>query len=220
MLTRLRLLTAAGLLAALGAGCGDDSSAENGKESSSSDESADVRVTRPATPTGLENLFQSLVEDMRAGNDQKVTDTLAELALPAPDTYFETLFESAVAKRVNAGYREQAEHLGELTEVLRAQLDKGRDRIAVERFDDPDDPRAVGFQSIALVEMKEKTPLYSVRLLASGEDTGFHVWSFVHDGEAFRWVGKLRGIREGLGDEERKKLELRREMAQKIAPAK
>jgi len=33
-----------------------------------------------------------------------------------------------------------------------------------------------------------------VRLRKDGEGEGFHLWSFIHDGDSFRWVGKLKAI--------------------------
>ena len=163
-------------------------------------------------------LVTSLISDVLAGNGQRADEALAALALPDAKEYFKLHFDDGVADRLTKTYDEAAEHLPELSDVLKTELDKGRTKAVVEAFDDPDDRKAVGFQSIALREMRNPTPVYSVRLVGKDDETGsFHIWSFVHDGKAFRWVGKMANVRTDINDKEKKILELRIERAHQLA---
>lgn len=198
------------LLAALA--CGDEEEKPSGE-----DDPAEVpTVSSPATKEGLASLFRSLTEDLRAGNDDRVREKLLALALPAPEEFFSAHFPNDIAARLASSYSEKAEHLGEIGDVVRTQLDKGHTQVLAEKFDQQEDANAVGYQNLALKQMSEVTPLYSVRLVSKGEDTGFHIWSFAHDGRQFRWVGKLKEVKPGLSEDKQRILELRLRDSRKL----
>lgn len=194
------------------AACGDDkpASGEDGTGAPA------PTVSAPATEDGLASVFRSLLEDIRAGNNARIDEQLSALALPDAKAFFAAHFPEDMAARLASDYADKATHLPEIADLLRTQLDKGRDQIAVEKFDAQEDPRALGYQNLALKQMTDRIPIYSVRVVAQGESVGFHLWSFVHDGSQFRWVGKLKGVKPGLEGDKDRLLELRLEEARRL----
>jgi len=194
------------------AACGDEkpSSGEDGTNA------AAPTVSAPATEDGLASVFRSLLEDIRAGNNAHIDEQLRSLALPDPAGFFAAHFPAEMATRLAEDYTGKTSHLVEIADLLRSQLDKGRDRIVVEKFDAQEDPRALGYQNLALKQMTDRIPLYSVRIVGQGEDAGFHLWSFIHDGGQFRWVGKLKDVKPGMDADKDRLLELRLEEARRL----
>ncbi len=193
--------------------CGDESP----KDSDTSDDTRPKpEVSVPATTEALTVLFRTMLEDVRSGNDKRVGEALTSMTIGDPAAFFAEHFPEEVAKQLAADYPAKAEHLPELGAVLRSQLDKGRDQIVVEKFDNPDDGKAVGYQSAALKAMTTKTTLYSVRLRPKNREQGFHLWSFVHDGSRFRWVGKLRAILPTSDSRQDRLLQLRVDRAAQV----
>src|SRR5688572_10336674 len=135
-----------------------------------------------------------LLAAVRAGDQDRAQTLAASLELPDPDAWFEQHFPPEIAARLAAEYAPLRGRVGELSARLRDLLAAGNTLLAVERFDDPGNVDATGYQSLALRAMTHDAPLYSVRLRKDGEGEGFHIWSFIHDGESFRWIGKLRAI--------------------------
>jgi hypothetical protein len=167
----------------------------------------------PDTEEALKNLMTSLASDVRSGNGDRAAETLQNLALPKPRDFFMALYSDAIVDRLVEDYGDAREHLPELADIIRGQLDKGRATVVVESFDDPNDRKSVGYQSIALREMRNRKALYSVRLVGKEDGDSFHIWSFMHDGEGFRWVGKLLRVKADIPKKSRKRLELRTEQS-------
>lgn len=147
------------------------------------------------TTAGLEQLIRELgTADTPA---PRASDLLASLELPTADAWFQTHFGPDAAAVLVKEYREVVPHLPELGEFIREMFAAERTRLLVERFDGPDDTAAVGYQKITLAVAKAPLALYSVRLRGQRDDDVFHLWSFVHDGTTFRWIGKLSVLATG-----------------------
>lgn len=171
-------------------GCGDD----DGDEPAGKPSAPVARIRYPDGVDGLEKLAGDLLGAAAADRRQPARLLAASLELPDPRTWFEGHFAPEVAARLTAEYEPMRGRTSELASLLTALAAEGRTLVAVERFDDPDSPEATGYQALALRAMTTKTPLYSLRLRKDGEGEGFHLWSLVHDGDSFRWVGKLKAI--------------------------
>jgi hypothetical protein len=131
--------------------------------------------------------------------DATATPALADsLNLPDPLAFFSAHFPLDVAARLADEYRAQPPGLGRF---LAAQKADGRTELRVEKFERADDPDAVGYQEHALAAMTTPIPLYSLRLRAPGQRNGRHVYSFVHDGGQWRYVGPMKQVKPGLADD-------------------
>jgi hypothetical protein len=87
--------------------------------------------------------------------------------------------------------------IGWLARHIKGRIESGLVSIRAERFDAPDEPEAVGYQSAALRRMARRVPLYSVRFATPDGKKTWHVWSFVHHQGTFRYVGKMRRVADG-----------------------
>jgi hypothetical protein len=158
-------------------------------------------------PTGAETAdprAEALRQDIRAivdaiarGDERTARSRAGELAMPRAGAWFAETF-GAAGERIAAEYDPLAGQLPQLVDALRPWVSAGPVDIAVERFADPADPGATGYQAAALAAMERRVPLYSVRLTASAGDAGasgvYHLWSFVDVDGRFRWVGKMRPL--------------------------
>ncbi len=170
--------------------CGDD----DGDGSAAAKAAPVARITFASGVSGLESFMTELVSAVRAGDQDRAQTLAASLELPDPTAWFEQHFPPEVATRLVAEYEPLRGRVAEVTARLQDLLAGGSTLLAVERFDDPANADATGYQSLALRAMTHDIALYSVRLRKDGEGEGFHIWSFIHDGESWRWIGKLRAI--------------------------
>ncbi len=145
------------------------------------------------TAKGLTKMTTELLAALENGNARG--DTLvASLVLPAHDAWFKHTFGEERGVAAAKEYAPQSAGIGQMKQLLRTLIAAGQTTVTVERFDSPNDPASIGYQNRALGLMKQRTPLYSVRLVKPGQRTGFHLWSFVYHKSGFRWVGRLRAL--------------------------
>jgi len=174
------------LVAALAAhGCGGD------------DAGAEVQPRPAGYADGVDGLTR-LIGDLLAAASQHQRDRgaaiAASLELPEPPRWFAAHFAPALAGRLARDYAALHGHFVEIADQIALLSTQGRILVTVERFDDPDAGDATGYQSLALRAMTDRVSLYSVRMRKDGEGEGFHMWSFIHDGTGFRWIGKLKAV--------------------------
>lgn len=188
--------------------CGNGS--HSSKDSSSYADSTD----------GLHKLIADLVDRARDGHEDKARELARKLKLPDPRAWFVAHFGTPLGEQLARNYEKVSDSIDQLVPLLAKLRGAGYDKIVVERFDKPDDPASVAYQSMALKKMDERTPLYSVRMVKTGEARGFHLWSFVYADDGFRWVGKMTAVADGSSSAtEHDKNELRlRELGQAKAP--
>ena len=166
------------------AACGDDSSAS--KTNGAGD-------TYEPTRRDLERLGNELFAAIAAEDVSRAEAIAESLRLPDHQAWFADHFGDDNAARLTAEYEPSARALTQLVVLFGELAENGQTEIAAERFDEVGDSASVGYQRIAMEAMKNKTPLYSMRIRKPGADDVFHLWSFVHD-DGFRWVGKLRSL--------------------------
>jgi hypothetical protein len=120
------------------------------------------------------------------------------LVLPDPLAFFSAHFPLEVAARLADEYKAQPPGLAAF---LATQKKQGRTELRVEKFERADDPDAVGYQEHALAAMTAPIPLYSLRLRAPGQRNGRHLYSFVHDGGQWRYLGPMKQVKAGLAED-------------------
>jgi len=151
-----------------------------------------VDPSYPDTVEGLESLMGSLVQALRNDDRHERARLLLSLQLPAAEGWFREVFGPELGPALFLEHEPQRSGIGWLATHIENRVEAGLASIRVERFDDPDLPGAVGYQSAALGKMQRRVPLYSVRFAAQDGLKSWHVWSFVHHNGTFRYVGKMR----------------------------
>lgn len=150
----------------------------------------------PANGAGLQSLLNDLLEARQAGDADKTYTLTESLRLRDYETWFTEHFGPKLGPTLAADYKIQFDDIQLLADTLQKRRDNGRSQINVERFEGPEDTSATGYQVRALRAMKPPVPLYSVRLVDDDGKKAFHIWSFIHDGKSFRYVGKMKPIAE------------------------
>lgn len=192
-------------LLVLAAGCsgsGDGGAAHSGSGSAKANVAdgaaasidAGAQVRYPATDDGLKSLIDDLVAARAAKDDDRAYQLTASLRLEDYKTWFAEQFGDALGAKLASDYERQQGDIGLLVGTLAELRADGRTKTEIEKFDSAADQKAVGYQSKALAKMKRKVPLFSVRLHAPGDERSFHVWSFIHLGGTFRYVGKMKAV--------------------------
>lgn len=148
----------------------------------------------PANAAGLKALLTELLEARKAGDADKSYVLTESLRLRDYETWFTERFGAKRGPELAADYKKQFDDIQLLADTVQSLRDNGRTEINVEHFEGPEDSRATGYQVRALRAMQPPVPLYSVRLVDDKGKNSFHIWSFVHDGKSFRYVGKMKPI--------------------------
>lgn len=146
------------------------------------------------TISGLERLMRDLRVAIVADDENQSALLLASLRLPEADTWMKQVFGDELGAQLSDEYKPQQEEIGLLAEVLAEQFEQGLTEVEGYRFRTPDVLSATGYQSAALKKMTTQVALYSARLYSPDRSRTFHLWSFVHEENSFRYVGKLRSV--------------------------
>lgn len=141
------------------------------------------------TPAALRKTLDRLVG---APDPSSEAQLAKDLVLEDPSAFFTRTFGAEVGARLATSYQAESARVASFAKIIRLnQINHGRHKTIIEEFTDPEDPRATGLQARALAAMSEPTPLYSVRFTALKKSGELHLFSFVHDGVRFRYVGPL-----------------------------
>lgn len=146
------------------------------------------------TISGLTLFMRDLRVAIMSNDEPAVGLMVASLRLKSPELWMTKTFGEDLGNALTEQYMPQSEEIGLLVEVLKEQYDAGLVEVDVGRFQTKDNPSATGYQSAALGKMLSAVPLYSVRLVTADRKKSFHIWSFVHENESFRFIGKLRSV--------------------------
>ncbi len=194
----------AGALLSTGLACGNAEPEPAAKEKpSTSEKNTDTgqppKKSKPKlvhfedTNSGLTRLMRTLRVAIESDDEAKTVSLLGSLRLSDAKLWMKTTFGETLGKTLAVTYAEQSGEIGVLAALLKEQFKLGRTEILVDRFESSDDLKATGYQRAALNKMQTRTALYSVRFRSTDGTQSFHIWSFVHNNESFRYVGKLRG---------------------------
>lgn len=186
-------------------GCGGDDGKDNSSGGASED--AGARAAGDAAPeepgpveyenneAGLTKLFDDLLVALRSDTGEKTAARLVHsLILPDHEGWFSDNFSSKRRLRgLNEDYEQLKADIGHLALTLRGYVGKNQTKVRVAKFSQGKTDGAVGYQIKALAMTTNKQlELWSVRL--SGEDSVYHVWSFVYVDGTFRYIGKLKSL--------------------------
>lgn len=150
-----------------------------------------VKDSYPDHVDGLRDLMADLVRAHRRDVADARARAAEVLALPAAADWFAKRFGAEVGKHLAHEYQVYGHGFEEFPRLVTEQGEKhGRKQFVVERISSPADPKAFGFQARALEAMTEAVPLYTFRLRGEGK-ADFILYSFVHDGVTFRYVGRM-----------------------------
>ena len=147
-----------------------------------------------ANGAGLKQLLTDVLEARGAKQDDRTYVLTESLRLRDYESWFKERFGPKRGPELAADYKIQFDDIEQLAVTLEKLRGNGRTQISVEKFEGPEDSAATGYQVAALRAMKPPVPLYSVRLKNADGKKSFHIWSFVHDGKSFRYVGKMKPI--------------------------
>ncbi len=153
--------------------------------------------TTPAgeSPEALQKTFEKLLTAAKAKNEPTGKAVTQGFVLPKSEAAFSRIFGEEKGAVLAAEYADNVEEwLATLERKVWAAVEEGQTQVKVDRFDAPDPERATPLQNKALAAMKQKVPLYSVRLLRPGEETGLHLYSFAYLDGGFRYLGKMQPI--------------------------
>lgn len=149
---------------------------------------------------GLKKLFRDMLGGI-ADRDRRFTEHLARsLVLSEPSAFFKQTFGTRLGEALHAEYEPLTPDFASMANLLLQLYRDGQTRFVVERFTDPKDQAATGYQALALDKMRKATALYSVRAVTADSERSFHIWSFVYQRGYFRWIGKTRAAAEGEPD--------------------
>lgn len=215
-----RILTkgilATGMLTCFVAGCGQNSQTAGSEgQTSTTAETTSNTTTAGNTPSsdtttqastkgkypdstdGLKRLIGDILAATKAGDKEKAATLVKDLMLTNHEAWFKQSFGDDKGAKLSEDY---AKSLGEFepsaSQLFAGMVEKGQTNIQVSRFQKAGDPKAVGLQNDALKAMKSPVALYSVRMLQPGKDLGMHLWSFVYVDGAFRFIGKMSGLKD------------------------
>ena len=150
----------------------------------------------PDTMEAFHARIEQLLAAVRSGDDAKAEADARELLLPDPKAWFAHAFgkEHPRLALLAKEYAAKAEQVPSLPMAIRERLRAGQDQVLTERFVDPSDDLATGYQAIALRAVTKPIGLYSLRLLKPDADSGWHLWSFAHVDGRFRFVGQMLSL--------------------------
>jgi hypothetical protein len=150
-----------------------------------------VKDAYPATVAGLRDMMADFVRAHRRNETEARSRAEAVLALPGAAGWFNAHFPGAAAKHLLSEYQIYGHGYAEFPRLVADQGFKhGRKTFVVDVISGAGDPKAIGFQARALEAMTRKVPLYTFRLSGEGK-ADFVLYSFVHEGGTFRYVGRL-----------------------------
>ena len=201
---RVRRLVVLSISLALAAGCGKkkkEKADEAGKPTATAPgEKPPVEKVKPPksivaesypdTVNGLRDMMADLVRAHQRSPAKAQTTAESKLALQAPEAWFTEHFGEA-GKHLLSEYKIYGHGFAEFPRMINDQGSKyGRKTFVVDRISTATDSKATGFQARALEAMKKPVPLYTFRLRGEGK-SDFVLYSFIHDGATFRYVGRM-----------------------------
>jgi hypothetical protein len=150
----------------------------------------------PETNAGLHQLMQDILNAADAKDVRTLLTLTQSLTLPKPREWFERVFGAEVGARLADEHERELKGAAEGFARLFLQIREPKKMtIEVVRVEAADDVNAKPFQVLALSDMKNPVPLYTVILRQPGRPGSITIWSIVYVDGAFRTAGKMAAIR-------------------------
>lgn len=146
------------------------------------------------TAASFEQFARDLVTTIKE-DDRDAYDALTkDFALPDAKAWFEKTFGPEAGARLHAEYeampmKDWSKGWPELRKMI---VDQQRGTLATSRHTSAEDDMATGHQANALRAMKQPVALYRIQLTRADGEKSFTLWSFVHEGGTFRFIGKTK----------------------------
>jgi hypothetical protein len=147
----------------------------------------------PDTTAGLQKLIEDAIAAVKAGESDKATAMAKAMILPNHEAWFKKTFGDDMGGKLAEDYTKMGPTLETaLPKLLAARIKDGRTFASAVKIESADDKEATGAQRKAIESMKEKVPLYTVRLGKAPGESGFTLWSFAFVDGQFRLIGKTQ----------------------------
>jgi len=159
-----------------------------------SKKSTAVNTTYKDTAASFDQFAQDFIGTIKNNKKSEFDAIVSTFDLPDAKAWFDKTFGPEAGPRLYAEYeanpmKDWKRGWPELREMI---VDQGRDTIATSRHDSPDDEMATGHQANAIRAMKTPVALYRIQLTRPDGEKSFTLWSFVHEGGKFRFIGKTK----------------------------
>lgn len=157
-----------------------------------------VKTHAPTTSPDREGLRVTIETIIKLNAEGKTGPAIAlakQLELKDPQAFFSDYYDAKTAKRLTDEYNSKPIKLYALPNALALQgKTHGRKTILTDVHTQPKDPSSTLLQHLAIYKAKKPIKLYTLRLVQEKAQTGFALWSFIHDGSGFKYLGKMRHI--------------------------
>jgi hypothetical protein len=158
-----------------------------------------VNTTYSDTAASFDQFAQELIGSVKNNKRGEFDAIVSKLDLPDAKGWFDKTFGPEAGPRLLAEYeanpmKDWKRGWPELRKLI---VDEGRDTIATSRHDSADDEMATGHQANAIRAMKTPVALYRIQLTRPDGEKSFTLWSFVHEGGKFRFIGKTKKSKAG-----------------------
>ncbi|MEJ7598788.1 MAG: hypothetical protein WKG01_12845 [Kofleriaceae bacterium] len=154
------------------------------------------------TAASFDQFAQELITAVKDDNKSEFAAIVSKLDLTDPKGWFDKTFGPEAGPRLFAEY--EANPMKDwkrgYPELRKLVVDQGRDTITTSRHDSASDEMATGHQSNALRAMKQPVALYRIQLTRPDGEKSFTLWSFVHQDNQFRFIGKTKQVTAGEVD--------------------
>ncbi len=148
----------------------------------------------PADRDGLRALVHDILSAQQAGDSAQAHRLANSLTLRDPDAWFGAHFSPDMARRLVADFHKSQRPLYAMADAIAQEHNLGKRDLIIGQHSRPGDLDSNLLQHLALQAMTDLTPLYTVRLVTPGDAVGFALWSFIHDGQGFRYVGRMAAV--------------------------
>ena len=146
-----------------------------------------------ADRAGLRKLFESIIAAHQRGELAVAQAMARQLELPDPGGFFASRFGAQRGAALTRELERSPLKLYALPKAMASEHTRGRKVLLTDELISEQDEGATYTQHLALKldQGQPKLKLYTLRMAREREEDGFALWSFIHDGQQFRYVGKL-----------------------------
>lgn len=141
---------------------------------------------------GLAKLINELAQKHSGGQRAIARAMARQLKLPAPQDYFTQHYGQPKGALLARELERSPLKLYALPAAIATEQAKGRTEVLTNAIIDAKDDGATYPQQLAIQAYQGQPPLtlYTVRLVRPKDQDGFALWSFIHDGQQFRYIGQ------------------------------
>jgi hypothetical protein len=159
---------------------------------------ARAQTTSPSYPesnAGLEQMVKDILLAASQRDERKVLALTTSMELPKPKEWFEDVFGKDIGAKLATEHDTELNNLGIAFARLFLQIrEPQKMTVEITRVETPEDPNAKPYQVLALAEMRNPVPLYTITMRQPGQPGSITIWSVVYVKGTFRAAGKMAAI--------------------------